>query len=382
MRTARILVAALALAYASVAHAESFVVESAPHASRAEAEALLQQVLVKTGDARARVVRRYVRGAGWRYLVALEGVATEGEAKSLQANFGSDVGPGAVWRLDADGREAVGEGSAAAAPPPAPAPEPVAAPAPAPAPAPAKVEKRADKRSAKDAELLLAAAAEAHGGAEGGRKVLESASRVRFRYRRRLPRKGGELVVHHDFARDGRQVAVRIDVEKGDGVDSHILLGSSGHAWVRTEDGVVGRDPERTREILMRFSPEGLLSVPLGFPADLAVASAWRGLRPAGRSAGTVILRHPGGAAPGPGPDGLVEAVFSERDQRLVRVRWRESGAVTTLRYADYTTEAPGLVVPGRVEVEVDGRLVESLEVLELEVDAKIPPEMLQEPAG
>ncbi len=378
MRTVRALVAALALVTASVAHADSFVVESAPHSSRAEAEALLQRILVETGDARARVVRRYVRGEGWRYLVALEGVASQGEAAGLEARFRSEAGPAQIWRLGAEGREAVGEGRAVAAPAPAPAPPPGAAPAPP----PSKPDKRTDKRDQKDADALLLAAVEAHGGPEGGRKVLEAAPSVRFRYRRRLPRGGGELVVQHDFVRRGREVAVRIQVEDGDGVDSHILVGSSGHAWVRTADGVVARDPQRTREILSRFSPEGLLSVPLGFPADLAVASAWRGLRPAGRSAGTIVLRHPGGVSSGAGPDGLVEAVFAESDHRLVRVRWREGGVVTTLRYGHYTVAAPGLVVPGTIEVEVDGRLVESLEVLELRISGEIPPEMLKEPEG
>ena len=77
---------------------------------RTEAETHLQRVLIETGDARCRVVRRYIRGEGWRYLVALEGVATEKEALALRARFDGVAGAGTVWRLDEDGRAIVAGG--------------------------------------------------------------------------------------------------------------------------------------------------------------------------------------------------------------------------------------------------------------------------------
>jgi hypothetical protein len=376
----------LALTLASPAWGARFVVESAPYSVRTEAEAHLQRVLVETGDARCRVVRRYVRGAGWRYLVALEGVATETEARSLQPRFGGASGEGAIWRMNEDGRVQVagpvaGAAStkpAAAAPPPAPeAPPPIAKPAPIP-PA-AAPDKRVVRQQERAAEARLLAAAEAHGGPAGGREALAAAARVRFRYRRALPRESGELVAMHRFVRDGRAMAVTIDVEEGEGVDSRILVAPSGRAFVVSKDEATPRDPARTREILDRFAPESLLSIPLGFAADLAVASAWRGLRLVDDGPKGAVLEHPGGGAGGSGPNGLVRATF-DKHNHLVVVDWRDGGAVTRLIYRKYKDFAPGVVLPQEVEVQVDGRTVERLELIELSLDPTLGPKALAEP--
>lgn len=387
----------LSLLMSSTAWATSFVVESPPYATRAEAEAHLERVLVGTGDARARVVRRFIRGDGWRYLVALEGIASADEASSLQPRFGAGRVAGTVWRLDEEGRERVGPpGTAAAvAPPPVPplaGPAPAlppttnggprvapilqtAAPTPTPTPTP---DRREVRRVQKATELLLMAAVEAHGGPNGGRQVLEASPAVRFQYRRSLPVDGTELVAHHDFVRQGDGMAVRIKVVKGEGVSSRILLASSGRAWVETPAGPVARDPARTREVLARFSPDDLLAIPLGFPADLAGASAWRGLAAGGVTGDGTVLRHPAGIEDA--PDGLVEAVFHPTEHHLVRVQWREKGAATTLIYGDYTVVAPGLVLPYRVQVHVDGRMVESLEIESLSLLPSLAKDALAEP--
>lgn len=387
---ARALGFCLGLAFTTSAYAARFVVESAPYSVRTEAEAHLQRVLVQTGDARCRVVRRYVRGEGWRYLVALEGLATEGEARALRARFGGPAGEGTVWKLDEDGRDMVaGPASGAASSPPTPAPAPAtadAAPAPAPPPAAAAAkatrdapDKRVVRQQEKAAEARLLAAAEAHGGPLGGREVLAAASRVRFRYRRDLPRPSGALVATHRYVRDGEAMAVDIEVESGEGVDSRILVAKSGRAWVVTGDGATARDPARTKEILARFSPESLLSIPLGFAADLAVASAWRGLRLVEDGPKGAVLEHPGGGGGGAGPDGLVRATFDKHDH-LVVVDWRDGGALTRLTYRKYKTFAPGVVLPQQVEVQVDGRTVERLELLELSIDPDLGASALAEP--
>jgi hypothetical protein len=390
----------LTLLVSSAAWATSFVVESPAYATRVEAEAHLQRVLVETGDARARVVRRFIRGDGWRYLVALEGVASAEEAIALQPRFGAGTAVGTVWSLDAEGRERVGPPGTPAAtstppvpppagPSPALAPPNLAGPKIAPilepsgpvgsTPAPATTPDRRElRRVQKATELLLMAAVEAHGGPEGGRAVLDASPALQFAYRRSLPVSGGELVAHHDFVRQGDGMAVRIRVIKGEGVSSRILLASSGRAWVETSEGPVARDPARTREVLARFSPSDLLAIPLGFAADLAGASAWRGLVAGGVTADGAVLRHPAGVDDA--PDGLVEAVFHPTDHHLVRVQWREDEAITTLMYGGYSVVAPGLVLPFRVQVHVDGRLVESLEIESLTLLSKLPAAALAEP--
>lgn len=370
----------LGLAIGAPAWASRYVVESAPYSVRTEAEAHLQRVLVETGDARCRVVRRYVRGEGWRYLVALEGLASESEAKALRARFGGAGGEGTVWRLDDEGRDMVAgpTGGTRATPAPAPAPLAVKSTPPPPAPLPAP-DKRVVRQQERAAEARLLAAAEAHGGPTGGRASLDAATRVRFRYRRSLPRPSGELVALHRYVRDGEAMAVDIEVESGDGVDSRILVAPSGRAWVVSKDEPIARDPARTREILARFAPESLLSIPLGFAADLAVASAWRGLRLVDEGPKGAVLEHPGGGGGGAGPDGLVRATF-DKDDHLVVVDWRDGGAVTRLLYRRYKTFAPGVVLPQEVEVQVDGRTVEHLELLELSLDPKLGPKALAEP--
>ena len=385
----------LVLTLSAPAWGARFVVESAPYGVRTEAEAHLQRVLVETGDARCRVVRRYVRGEGWRYLVALEGISTETEAESLRPRFGGDSGEGAIWRLDEEGRvQVAGPPGGGAAPRPAAPPAaavtpatpmakvspPVARPAPSPAARPAAApDKRVVRQQERAAEIRLMAAAEAHGGPAGGREALAAASRVRFRYRRELPRGSSELVAMHRFVRDGRAMAVSIDVEKGEGVDSRILVAASGRAFVESKGEATVRDPARTREILERFAPESLLSIPLGFAADLAVASAWRGLRLVDDGPKGAVLEHPGGGSGGSGPDGLVRATFDKHDH-LVVVDWRDGGAVTRLIYGKYKEFAPGVVLPQHVEVQVDGRTVERLEVVELSLDAALGPKALAEP--
>ena len=429
----RSLAMALALTLGGPALAARYVVESPAYGARTEAEAHLKRVLVETGDARCRVVRRYVRGEGWRYLVALEGLATEAEALGLRERFDGDGEAGTVWRLDDDGRARVtgadadrvpasaavpaSEDASAAVPPGGateragartassrtdhsgdlgatgaapgvdqapPAPAAVTSPEPATGARPTAPLSAADKRvvraQERAAEARLLAAAEAHGGASGGRAVLDGVDRVRFVFRRALPRPSGALVASHTFLRDGAASSVDIKVESGDGVDSQILLARSGRAWVTTGEGTVPRDPDRTRDVVHRFSPESLLSIPLGFAEDLAVASAWRGLRLVESGSKGTVLEHPGGGTGGSGPDGLVRATFDKHDH-LVVVDWREGGSLTRLTYSRYKTYAPGLVLPQQVEVWVDGRTVERLEISVLELDPVLDGGLFDDPS-
>jgi len=418
----RSLALALAFSLGGPALAARYVVESPAYGARPEAEAHLKRVLVETGDARCRVVRRYVRGEGWRYLVALEGLGTEAEALGLRERFDGEGGSGTVWRLDEDGRERVPGGASPSGlsgqapshgvagdstPPPADPPlgasvveaedsapqrsavtvaEPVDVGPPEARSGDASTGSAsvADKRSARAqvraAEARLLAAAAAHGGASGGRAVLEGAARVRFVYRRTLPRPAGALVASHTFLRDGAAMSVDIKVESGEGVDSRILLARTGRAWVKTSEGVVARDPDRTRDVVRRFSPESLLSIPLGFAEDLSVASAWRGLRLVESGPKGAVLEHPGGSSGGTGPDGLVRATFDKHDH-LVVVDWREGGSLTRLQYSRYKTFAPGLVLPQEVEVQVDGRTVERLEISALELDPGLQETLLGDPS-
>ena len=75
----------------------------------------------------------------------------------------------------------------------------------------------------------------------------------------------------------------------------------------------------------------------------------------------------------------IIRAAF-DKDDHLVMVDWRDGGTVTRLIYRKYKDFAPGVVLPQRVEVQVDGRTVERIELIELSLDPTLGPEALAEP--
>ncbi len=340
--------------------AAPFSVESPTHVSRETADDLLKKVVQAGADEElTRIVRRYERGAGWRFLVQIDEVGEIAQVKQFAGVMADgertprvvDLATGAVVEIE---------------PPPAKRANPPAAAAAD----PGKSAEATSRRSRREADGVLAAAVVAHGGVAGGLAAIEKATNVTFQFVREVPVDGGTLKAKHVYRHssdDGWRLDVR--VQKGSGVDSTTVVAPDGGAWVVTDGQTVPRDPARTKEIVGRFAPDQLLRVALGVAADIESATAWRELRVVGPEGDDLVVLRPEGGPVG----GLVEVAFARTDHRLRRLTLRDHGRETVYFFDDYREIAPGIVVPHESEVQRDGELVDSVQVLGLDIQNPIP---------
>jgi hypothetical protein len=365
-----------------------FYVESPGVATRDEAQAMMvRSTTAHPGVGQVRILRRYVRGQGWRYLVHVDDVGREKEARALAGSLGS----GAVVVDLESGQTIVGATDSPVPPPPPPppgvddtgeerglfrrkaseAPEPPVAIAPSvPPPAPpaaAPVDRQ------REAEGLLRSAARAHGGATGGLARVAASPQLTFAYTRRIPDADGKglLVADHTFRRSSvGGVRLDVKVKKGGGVDSTTVVRPEGQAWVVVGSDATTRDSARAGEVVQRFGPEELLRVPLGLAHDLEQRGAWRGLQVDGPEGDMVVLTP---VDAGPGRIGLVDAAVYRNTNELARVRWRRGSDVVTYSFADYMKLGDDLIVPRTVRIETDGVLVEEILVRDFDIEKPLP---------
>lgn len=341
----------LGLLGSGTALAATYAAELPPQASKAEAEAML----AGHEASGAKVVRRYARGAGWSYFVVIDGLADLDAARAAAGKLAGPEAPATV--ILHDGKEtreieivtALVQNKAT----------------------PRDEESGSRKRRTPDDGTadLLAAAVKAHGGRGDGLERLSQAEALRFVFQRTVPADGGLLVAHNVFLRQGESVRLEVVVTQGAGKSSVSAVGPGSEAWVQADQSVVSRDPNRTREVLGRFSPEAVLAVPLGLPDDVETAEAWRNLHLVGEVTEDGVVRTV--LAPREeGKGGLVSAAFDPEQHTLSRVTWRAEAGQITFRYDDYRRIDKHLILPFHARVERDGQLVEevSVEVLELDV--------------
>ncbi len=340
---------ALALWLAATA---DYYLEAGPYTTRAEASTAADAL---KGQTSVRVVRRFRSGAGWEFIVRVGGFDDEGAMRSYAdkataIHFASFERVGNSWRnLDGE-REA-----------PPTADELVAVPG-----------------KTLRTPALLRAAVKAHGGRDGGVPLLELAPTIVFDYERTVAREGGRTVAKHHYVRMVDAVRLDIDVTGGVGVDSSTILAPDRRAWVSTDATSIARDPERTAEVLARFSPEGLLAVPLGIPHDMETAGPWRLLASTAEIHGKRVIAR----AEAPGDRGLVAAEFGVDDHLLRRLDWMLDTGPVTYVFDDYRTIAEGLVVPFHYEVLRNGDAIESMTVRRLELGTALPADTFLIPAA
>jgi len=352
-------VAAL-LCMSQIAHAAPFSVESPSYRAREDADRERTEAIQAGGTPeRTRIVRRYERGAGWRYLVHVDSVDSQSEVERLVRVLTD--GERVPRVVDLATGTAVSFSPSAAPAGPTPASTPTAAPSPATA--------NTGKRSRREADGVLAAAVAAHGGVAGGLKLLESSTIQTFQFVREVPSDGGVLKAKHVYRQSGNALRLDVAVQRGEGVDSTTVVSPDGGAWVTSANQTVPRDTERTREILRRFAPDQLLRVALGVAGDIETAGAWRSLQVVGPEGDDLLILRPSDGPTG----GLVEVTFSRTDHRLRRLVLEEGGHRTEFFFDDYREVAAGLVVPHECETQRDGQLVEGIQVLGLDVATPIP---------
>ena len=351
------------IGFSAVAWAGEITIESDVFPTREDAMVVfstVQQQLGADASERARLVRRYYQGQGWRYIILVEDVS-EQRAPAIAGM--------------ADGMTIIR--------PPAAEPAPAAESAPAAVEVPDRVRvPRRDQLPA--AEDLLRAAVKVHGGVRGGGNYLRSVQTLQFTYERTVPVQGGTLVAQNQFFRSGDAIRLEVEIHEGEGMDSTTILTSDRQGFVQVGDEVTERDGLRTMEMLQRFSPEAVLSIPLGLPEDVETAAAWHGLKTLRKEeSGEHGLWVVSGSV-AEGELGLLEAAFDSSTGHLAWVSWAAEAGEITFTYADYRELGEGgdLVVPFETRIERDGALIEEIRVVDLGLGLELAAELFAAGAG
>lgn len=328
----------LALA-TGLALASDWYLETADRADKGEATSLSQAASGRGHE--ARVVRRFVDGAGWRYLVRVEGFDDRAEAEGAARDLAASLAVGvAVFEVDGTVARLVAEVASAA-----PARE--AAPA-----APA------------DAAPLLEAAIAAHGVTPGTLAAVRTGP-VRLEYRRRLP--DGRVLDHVWAARDGALYAEVRPVE-GTARASRTLVTADG-AWLSVDGGPwTPQNPDKTRATLEQLGPAGVVPVVLALAAAVESRREFERMVPAGSGdadgVATEILRFAGDAISDP-----IELEVGRGDHLLRRVRF-DGGVVHEL--SGYRKGGPP-GVPATVSTLRDGKVADTVEITLLDLKPTLP---------
>ena len=326
---------AFLLTLVASARADTWYLETAPATDRAAA-ARLADVAGAAGQ-KARVVKRFRLGHGWEFVVLVEGFASESAAADAQTRLGTSLG-GALqaFRLDEGQRAGVAvpaPATAAAVPPPG-APD------------------------------WLARARAAHGGATGGAAALARAAAVHFVFDRKLTMDGKEVVVTHDYWREGAARRLAVDTHGG-GQDS-VAIGNADGAWMVVGGKVESRDLGVLISAIDAFAPEAVLTAALEVDRLLAGPEVAHFRRLEGAE-GVVRV----GAGVDEEDPGLSFVDLDPVSGRVVAVRYISDGGPIRLSLSGYRDVAPGVLVPARVSIaRADGRR-EEITVRTLDVPAK-----------
>jgi outer membrane lipoprotein-sorting protein len=334
----------------------SFYLETAP--SKQKAELAEADALARSSQLNTRVVRRFVGGEGWCYLLIAEGYESEVTAGVDAAKL-ANLSHLDVTLYRQQGKAAVSVRTAPGSPR-------ILEPTPG---APAQVGDDPVKK-------ILDDVSEALGGVDGGVIALHKSSSVRFEYVREVPHQGQPIVAEHVYLRDGSRVRLDVVVKGGPASSSTTVIDGA-VASVLIDGKVSPRDAERTREVMAEYAPEGLLSYPLRFVSLVDGDPSHVALQLVGEERVNgepcVILESKpegeGSAVPG------LRLAVSSKDWRPRQVIFTTSAGVLLYEYSDWSEVSPGVVVPMRVEVTREGTLVERLEVRSMTLPATIAPD-------
>ena len=350
----RFLIITMLLA-ASISASEGFYLESPPLGTRAEALEL-QEVSQQNGI-NARVVRRYEHGSGWEYLVVAEGYGARTEAEQAAEILAAGSGQGITVyegergsgrRLNARGEgwtgSSVDPGAVAAAP---------------------------AEDHLPSADEILARSVRALGGESGGAQRLQESPALRFRYERELATPAGVVSAQHHLAWQEGDLRLKIEHLSGPGMHASMLVRGD-NAWVLTEQGMLERDPQRSREVLSDFGPLVVLDWPLNYAQQVYEDPAFRDLTVTGieEQDGRSVYRLE-----------TSREVTGERFTLLVdvehytvaKVGFRSDAGAVSYRFDDWRELDTGLVVPFFVLLTRDGVQIEQVVIQDLELLDALP---------
>jgi hypothetical protein len=350
-----------AIAFAAPARS-AFYLEGPAARTRTEAMAVVREANAEGWH--ARVVRRYRHGTGWEYVPLVEGFEEEESATEAARTLAVRTGRSmAVYGngADEDGSSEAPEGDA-----------------PPKEPAPPEESERADDSGpgSETVAAMVDRAVRAHGGVEGGVAVLEDARRMLFRFRRVLP-EGSTF--DHIYARRESAVYVEVDLVEGEGTESRTWLDEES-AWLVVEDGSPeAQDLERTAKALDRFSPERVAAFPLGFARATRSRAELRLLYQDGvvelDGVSCHLLRHEGDRS-----TGSVALALDPESFQVREVRFGSDVGEVIHRFSDYREVASGLVLPHRIRTWQGEALADDVEILELDLDPRLPGEWFRPP--
>jgi hypothetical protein len=293
------------------------------------------------GDAGVRILRRYVEGAGWRYVLVADAKGSQEQASDHAKRLAATTG--LSWSL-----ARVDESGALVA---------VASFAPA-----------AESGQGPGRRVLEALVTKLGGERSGMRLITESPT-LRFKFKRSV---APDLVVTHDVARTPDRVALQVAIVEGEGVSSRAAVGPEG-AWLSAAGVIKDADPASARAQIERFMPGAVLPLALRLPNE---ALSW----PAGE-----VREGPSRVVNGRTCDvverlasgGRPSLTLTVCDGDLSRV---DLGPQARIDLSEWTRTGAGLVYPHRVEVRRGEQLVEVVEVIELSTEGEIPAELFAKP--
>ena len=327
--------------------------EGPPAPSRSEAEALLAPLEGELTP-EPMVLRRFIRGEGWVWLVRSPDLDTEEEARAWARVLVEQGIPTTV---------------VASSPPPM-----RASPTPPPIP-PSPTVKRG--QAEREIKALLRRAIKAHGGREGGSLRVAAAGAVRLEYRLKGP-DGATTTVRYLRVGEG----VRVSLDPGADPEEVWLKSITNRGWHLTEEGWQVEDPEWVSILAARFSPETLLAIPLSVGPDLGSSQGWAQLTsahlPSPGGPGLVVLKGEGGEVPS---SAQVQSATFDLASGLLQeaVTWNGEERLAE-RFEGWMELADGLVIPSRIEWTTESGGTQLVEVTSFNLDELLPLAEVQDP--
>lgn len=341
------------LIWMGVADAGEFFLEGPVHDARSDAVASSRAA--RSAGLDARVVRRYKSADGWEYVVRISGFSDQGSAVAAVDRVTELLG-GALTLFAVD--EPDGD--------------------------PIQVHFSDERQPTGDdddedveAELpsALQPTIDAHGGPRAGAAALAQAGAVLFRYQRTLP---DGAVVGHTWSRQGTSVYAAIEKIEGEVQPSTTLVTESG-AWLSVGDAEpAAQDRERALETLETLAPEAVVPFVLSFASLAEQRSELQTIHDGGQSEldgkPVKVLRAEGDQASGP----LVLDI-DPRTKMVRRVDFDE-GALVVQFDGWGRHSSGGVILPDKVRTWRDGSLVDTVEILEIDLEPTLPKAWFEAP--
>jgi hypothetical protein len=349
-------VAATAILWSSAAWGTEYYIEAPPSRDKSAAQQWIDTV--SSSGQEARLVRRF-RAGGWEYVVRIDGLTDATVAGDVAASLATrSLQTLSVYRVDGDQAVLVTTH--------APKVEGAASP------------EDAEPNFVVDPAVaaVLGRAVAAHGGDAGGMAALAASRTLLFEYRRVVP---NGPTVRHTYAARGSDLSLQTRITDGDGMASRTWT-QGGSAWlVAGQSTPAPQDVARAREVLGRFSPEAVLSFPLGFAKAASERSEFKRLQIDGvarvHDRPCDVLRYPG--------DRSSSAFVLAIDQQtgwVHRVTFVTDAGEITHEFSEWHTAAPGVVIPRKMETWRATARIDEVYIEKLDLAARLPEEWFAAP--